>query len=318
MKKHTNLDSVTALLTNTKWEEKINVWKEKTSTSPSEFHLTHSKALVAHHDCNIETREGRVLENKPLQLIDWQVQLINLAIANCYSYERWKTKVNVIILKEPGDFWIHRLRVIHLYEHDYIMNLAIKWRKLIKQCDDSKLLNDGQYGGVPGRSLVMPTILEELQYEICQASRRPLIHTDYDATACYDRVIMNIGGLIARCFGQHRSVVFINGNTLKEAKYLLKTQLKVPKKFYQHSLVFPIYGCGQGAGNLPGLWCCISSILFDCYEHKSHGASFQSPDGSIQCNIYMIGFVDDTSRSTNNFDQPMQLPLQHYIDLALA
>ena len=127
---------------------------------------------------------------------------------------------------------------------------------------------------------------------------------------------MNMAGLIARGFGQHRSIVFINGNTLQQAKYVLKTQLGVSEKFYKHSDLFPIHGSGQGAGNSPGIWCCISSVVFDCYDKKANGAVFYSPDRSIKCEIYMIGFVDDTSGSTNDFLAEKQMPPGHYVKLA--
>ena len=55
----------------------------------------------------------------------------------------------------------------------------------------------------------MPTTIKELQYKICHASKQPLVHMDYDVTACYDRI---------------------------------------------------------GAGNLPAIWCVISSVLFNLYE----------------------------------------------------
>jgi hypothetical protein len=124
---------------------------------------------------------------------------------------------------------------------------------------------------------------------------------------------MSMGSLIARGHGQHRSMVFINASTLAQAKYVLKTKLDISETFYQHSEFFPIYGSGQGAGNSPGLWGCISSVLFKCYEEKAHGAYFESPDGSIKVKVFMIGFVDDTSGSSNDFLHPNQQPLEHYV-----
>jgi ribonuclease HI len=103
---------------------------------------------------------------------------------------------------------------------------------------------------------------------------------------------------------------------LEEAKYYMKTKLGVSEAFYQHSTIFPIYGSGQGSGNSPGLWCVISSTLFDLYEEKANGAMFQSPDGKEKIQIYMIGFVDDTSSSINDFLQPEMLPPEHYTELA--
>ena len=317
MKKKTQMSGITDTITSTEWIGKINKWKESTSTSPSGFHLTHSKALVSPHDVPPESEaDFQLLESKRLDLITWNVDLINIAIRNEYLYDRWKVIVNIMILKDPNDFRIHRLRVIHLYEHDYTLLVALKWRQLIRYASNHSLLNDSQYGGVPGRDSVMPTIIEELQYEISRASKRPLVHKDYDATACYDRIIMNLGGLNARSYGMHKNIVIINGKTLKEAKYLLRTVLDISEEHYSHCDLFPIYGSGQGAGNSAGLWGCISCTAFDCYNKHAHGATFSSPDLSVTCKIYMIGFVDDTSSSTNDFDSPVLLPISHYAALA--
>jgi hypothetical protein len=104
----------------------------------------------------------------------------------------------------------------------------------------------------------------------------------------------------------------INANTLRNAKYLLKTSLGVSEDFYTHSELFLLHSCGQGAGNSPGIWCCISSALFDMYETKGHGAEFHSPCGNYTTEIHIIGFVDDTSGSTDDFAIPYVAPLSHY------
>ena len=160
MQKRDDLDSIPDILTIEEWMGKILAWKEATSTSPSGFHLTHSKALVAKHDLPLDTPEGAALESKQLTLIDWQVRLLNLAIKHVYSFHRWQTIVNVMILKEPGNNKIHRLRVLHIYEHDYNLILAVKWRHLIYAGTFARTLNAGQYGAVPGRDAVTPTIIE--------------------------------------------------------------------------------------------------------------------------------------------------------------
>jgi hypothetical protein len=148
----------------------------------------------------------------------------------------------VIILKEPRNTKIHCLRVIHLYEHDYNLLLAVKWRLLIWKATKEKTLNIGQFGAVLGRDAVIPTVIEELQYEISRASKRPLVHIAYDATACYDWIVMSMASLIAQSFGQHRNIVVINATTLQSARYLLKTMMGVSEESYRHCKMFPVYG----------------------------------------------------------------------------
>ena len=132
-----------------------------------------------------------------------------------------------MILKQPGNHKIHRLHIIHLYEHDYNLLLAVKWCSLIHHCLHTKTFNPGQYGGLPGYDAITPIIIEEFQYEISRASKCPLVHLDYDATVCYDRIILPMASLISRAQGQHHSIILINATTLKSARYLQKTQLGI-------------------------------------------------------------------------------------------
>ena len=71
---------------------------------------------------------------------------------------------------------------------------------------------------------------------------------DYDATACYDRIITPLWSLISRAFGLHRSIVVINATTLEEAKYVLKTKLGISEAHYKYQKIFPIMALDKGTG----------------------------------------------------------------------
>lgn len=101
-------------------------------------------------------------------------------------------------------------------------------------------------------------------------------------------------------------------------KYYLQTSLGISSTSYSHSSTTPIYGVGQGAGNSPAIWCTISSLLFDVYANKAHGATFYSPDQSLSCAVPMVGFNDDTCGSTNSFLANQDTPLSYYSNLAAA
>ena len=88
MKRQAALDQIQDTLTTTKWIGKISAWPESTFTSPSSFHLTHSKALVTKHDLSSESPEYAMLEEQWEQLIQWQVDLHNAAIKNQYTFHR--------------------------------------------------------------------------------------------------------------------------------------------------------------------------------------------------------------------------------------
>ena len=95
-------------------------------------------------------------------------------------------------------------------------------------------MNQGQFGGVPGCEAKTLPLIEELKTDICYLSRKPLVNFDVDATACYDRIIANLASLVSRGHGQHRSVCFVHGKTLEDARYRLKTALGITPDFYKH------------------------------------------------------------------------------------
>ena len=229
--------------------------------------------------------------------------LINYALKWGYSYDRWKTVVNVMIFKDLGEYKIHRLCDIHLYEADYNFILTKKWRQLIHWAGNNQTINQGQNGGVPKLTAQNPVFIEEMQNEISRTSRKPVVKFDHDATSCYDRILAAIASITSRKFGMHRNVTLVMANTLKECKYRLKTMLGVSETFYQHCEIFPIYGTGQGSGNSPAIWCIISSVLFDSHASRAHGATYETPDRRHHIRITMIGFVDDSTGQVNLFDE---------------
>jgi hypothetical protein len=99
--------------------------------------------------------------------------------------------------------------VIHLYEADYNLILAVKWRQLIHHCEDQKLLHPSLYGAQSGCGALEPIFIEEPSSAITRMSRKPLIKNAEDATACYDQIIPGIGNLASQCHGLHGHVAIV-------------------------------------------------------------------------------------------------------------
>ena len=118
------------------------------------------------------------------------MDLLNFGIRHGYAFDRWKKTFNTMILKEPDNYKIHRLRVIHIYEADYNLFLSIMWGKLVKLAEKHGKLPEGQYGGRPGAEAHRPVKLEVLEWEMSWCSRKPVVKVDYDAASCYDRIIV--------------------------------------------------------------------------------------------------------------------------------
>jgi hypothetical protein len=295
----TESDVLTHTITEKEIMDKYKFWPESTTTSPSGRHLGHYRALLP--GLRTATKQGQKLDSMRIDLVRLHHQMLNYALRNGHSFQRWKKVVNVMLEKDPGNPKIHRLRVIHLYEADYNLILGVKWRALVHHCEDNQLLHPSLYGARPGRGALEPVFIEEMVNEITRLSRKPVIKNAENATACYDRIIPGVGNIASRAHGLHRTIALVQGTTLAKVKYHLKTQLGVTDNFYHHCTISPIYGTGQGSGNSPTVWLVVNSILFRCYSEKAHGARFESPDGTITIDLFRIGFVDDTCSYVNDF-----------------
>jgi hypothetical protein len=118
-------------------------WDERTTTSPSGLHLGHAKALVVPLHLDAKSEEGIQLNEQQQALFDAHLSLINYALHHGYSYARWKSIVNVMIEKDPGNPKINRLRVIHLYEFDLGACMAIQWKDMLAASERRGTINDG-------------------------------------------------------------------------------------------------------------------------------------------------------------------------------
>jgi hypothetical protein len=192
-----------------------------------------------------------------------------------------------MILKEPGNQMIHRLRVIHLFEADDNLILSVKWRQ--------------QICSYPGGEATSLCLIQELKTDISYCSRNPLINFDNDASSCYHKIIVALSSLIDRKYGQNRHVVMVNANTLGEAKYQLKTGLGVSEAFITHSTAWPLYGTDQCSCNSLMIWCFISATLFDCNQSQANGAILKTSDRRVTITCSMVGFVDDSTGTDNSF-----------------
>ncbi|KAI2495020.1 hypothetical protein MHU86_19495 [Fragilaria crotonensis] len=197
-------------ITEEEFEGKLRVWTESTTTSPSGLHLGHYKALIAKHSYKTDASDDELtsefkqqreeLDFKQHELFCLHLNMLNYALKRGYSYKRWQIIANTILFKDPDNVHLHRTRVIHIYEADFNLALGVKWREAMQKAEDSQALNDGQYGSRAARCAPDPVFIEELQCEISRATRKPVILTNYDATACYDRIIPNLGMLASRKF----------------------------------------------------------------------------------------------------------------------
>jgi hypothetical protein len=134
-------DTVTGFVAVHEFLGKFKSWNEKTSISPSGRHLGLYKALVARIHSK-DPNKAAELEATLKSLTQVHVNLINYCLKFRYSLTRWQQIINAMILMSAGDYRIHHLRIIHLYEADLNFILGLKWRQLLHHADQLKLIAD--------------------------------------------------------------------------------------------------------------------------------------------------------------------------------
>lgn len=122
----TETDESTRLVTREEFQGKMKTWRESMSTVQSERHLGHYKSLITTIDRSLDEEERKRLKQIQEDLMSCYIGIINYAIKHRYSLERWKTIMNNMIYKEPGNMKIHQLRVIHIYKADLVLMWGVK------------------------------------------------------------------------------------------------------------------------------------------------------------------------------------------------
>jgi hypothetical protein len=168
------------------------------------------------------------------------------------------------------------------------------------------LLHKGQFGSRPKQNAIDPVFIEEMQFELLRLARKTVVQTNYDATACYDRITPNLAIIASRHFGVPKEITASITRTLEEASYHVRTDAGVLEEGYWHNADFPIFGTGQGSSNSPAIWCFISSLLYQCYDNLAVPALYCSLDKNGRVDLGMVGFVDDSNGQTNAFMEGME------------
>jgi hypothetical protein len=154
-----------------------------------------------------------------------------------------------MIDKDPGVLNINRLRIIHSFEADYNLVLKIMWgSRLVKCALHLNLLHPSQHGSVPGHTTMDVVMMTQLSTDLCRVSKQNLARFDNDASACYDRIIVNLAMLAARRCGMPTHAVRTRAEALEFMKYTVKTLYGISEANYQGTPFEPLFVTGQGSG----------------------------------------------------------------------
>jgi hypothetical protein len=98
---------------------------------------------------------------------------------------------------------------------------------------------------------------------------------NYDAKACYDRILPNISAMSSRAHGASNIIVNPHNNLLLKMRYNVMIEGVSCKKTFQSTDETTVYGTGQGCGNSPIIWPFISNILIRMFSREAIGAKYK-------------------------------------------
>jgi hypothetical protein len=257
----------------------IKVWNEKTHTPPSIGHLRHYKLFVKTYEDKNTAPALRAAAGEILQLM---VGIMDLAGERGFTLDHWTKVVNVMIYKKVGVYLVHHLRVIHLFEADYnFMIGTILGRRALYSGVENKTLHPSQWAQ-PGRQCSDRVVMWELTLAVAKMTKTPLVGFENDASACYDRIVMNLAGEVFQRMGVNEGPLRLQEQNLLQVAHFLKTGFGTSTASYTSDAIFRIYGVGQGSKAGPVTWAAISSLVFEAQDILgTRATSLQNPTQTI-------------------------------------
>jgi hypothetical protein len=275
-------------------------WRESTSTSPSNKHLGIYKSIIQHYSYSKPKRNQQTTDipnNSKTSLTALKIQnnIINLAISNTHTLERWKEVHNLFLEKTPGLPLLDKLRVIHIYEADW--NLILKYFlacQLTKTACTENTVTVEQAGGRCNRSSSAMATKTVITHEICRLQRLTGAVIYNDAKACFDRIVENISNLTCMREGLPTQIASLHAQTLQQMRYHTKTQYGRSLTYNGHMKPAPFLGSGQGAGDSMARWGFLSDALIRAYNKSAQSHPIRSPISSVFTLEHIQVFVDDS------------------------
>ena len=301
------------------WKTKFKTWKESTSTSPSGVHLGHYKALL--EEIHEQNEDHTSLDPGIIKDQDWilnlHLKIVNLALKTRKSLKRWQRANNICIPKKKDCRDVDSFRNIHIYECDLNAALSIKWSEAISQAENENLIHPSQFGGRAKHSSQMPILLEIIQQDIARTTRNEYSQINYDAKACYDRILPSIAAIVSQAHGVPENITQTHLHLLQNINYFVTIIGAEDKWKYNNTKDDPVYGTGQGSGNSPHIWTFLSSILFKMLEKEATGATYHDKSTKSEVRIINTAFVDDVNThhcqsGTQNIKETMWKDYKHW------
>ena len=255
--------------------------REITVTSPFGLHIGHYKSVLGKEESDI-----------------LDVHRIMLLIPFLYAMvpERWAQTIQILLEKDAGDPWSHRLRIIELFDAQVNSGLQIIFgQRMVRNALKHDQVHTSAYGSIPRRTAQDAVLEKILSLDLIRVKKISGAIFDCDAKGCYDRIIPALQSITCRRLGVPRitSLLFLRfGN---RCKHCVRTRHGKSEASYSSSSVELLYGIGQVNGAGPAFWLSNLIVMFFVLDKLCSGMRFSSPWGDTSSKSTGIGYVDDVT-----------------------
>ena len=253
-------------------------WKESKSSTPSDRHIGHYKAILGNDD-----------------LVDFQCGMLELPRQFGFSPKRWE-KTCTLMIEKNKDIGprIDKLRVINLLEANYNFVLKLIWgRRLIRRASEQRLISPAQHAR-PGHIAQSTVLSKVISYDLIRLARLTAASMDNDAAGCYDKIVPPHGMLCCRRLGLPKSAAKMLATVLNNTVFYLRTGHGISARTYCTNSIRRILGSGQGSGASPCIWTAILDTILWSVAQKYTCLRITSPTGIITDKVG-DPYVDDTA-----------------------
>ena len=266
MNKLSDMNVVKPSLSLDEYREFIKKKREKTATSPFGLHLGHFKAA---------------LQKNPVLNVHRIMLLIPFVISRVPI--RWRKTVQTMLQKEPKAPWIHRLRIIELFDAQVNAGFQIFiGRRMIRTAVDGGQLHEASYGSTPGQMATSAILQKILVMDQLRVERRAGGIFDCDATGCYDRILPPLASVHLRHLGLSKSISTFLAKMMHYTRRYVKTKHGISKNSIKTTNRQILHGIGQGNGGGPAIWLAHLTIMFKAISAICTGAELESITGKVE------------------------------------
>jgi hypothetical protein len=207
---------------------------------------------------------------------------------------------NFFLEKLPGRPLLEKLRVIHLYEADWnlLLKYFIAYKLNITACREQTVAPE-QAGGRPGKNACDTAAATVITNEIIMLQKLAGTILYHDAKACFDRIVENLSNTTLLSEGINPRLVRLHAQTLKNAKYHIKTKYGIATRPNGHMRPDAFHGTGQGAADSMPRWGFLSDTAIKAYNKLAKSEPITSPfNATTNITTKIRAFVDDTNCPT--------------------